>query len=305
VITLSKVLVIGKVFVDIKGNSFEQPYKDAKNVGNVTFSNGGTGRNVAQNMAVLGTDTTFVTSITDDATGRGVVSELENYNVNTSGIHWVEQNGMGMWLAVLDQHGDLVTSISHQPEERHLTDAVQLQLNKDLSQYDAIVMDLDLPFHVIEEITSVCNKIGLPVFGLAAHLSEIKDNLSILSSLTAFICNKEEAEILLSRPICCKDDAIKAASDLSKSGAPLTVVTLSEEGCVYANLDTNESGHIPTESVMVVDSTGAGDAFFSGTISQIIEGKPLEEAIFVGMESAKQVISCLENALTKTVLVNN
>jgi pseudouridine kinase len=301
---MSKVLVIGKVFVDIKGSSFAPPHKDAKNVGNVIFSNGGTGRNVAQNMSVLGVDTTFVTSITNDATGKGVIHELESYNVNSSAIHLVNENGMGMWLAVLDNNGDLVTSISHQPNDNHLKDAVYLQLSKDISEYDAFVIDLDMPIDVIKDVTSLCNKNNIPVYGLAAHLSEIQKEISLLSNLTSFICNKEEAEILLHRKISNKEEAIAAANDLSKLGAPLTIVTLSEAGCVYACQSRNTTGHIPTESISVVDSTGAGDAFFSGTVSQLINGESLDTAIKVGMQSAKNVISCNENALRETVLIN-
>ncbi|WP_233143966.1 carbohydrate kinase family protein [Lottiidibacillus patelloidae] len=301
---MSKVLIIGKVFVDIKGSSFAPPHKDAKNVGNVIFSNGGTGRNVAQNMAVLGTEATFVTSITDDATGRGVITELEKHNVDTSSVHLVDENGMGMWLAVLDNDGDLVTSISHQPDERHLIDAVYLQFEKDLSEYDAIIMDLDMPLEIIDDVTSISNKKQIPIYGLAAHLSEIQKNIKLLSRLTSFICNKEEAEILLHRTISNQEEAITAAKDLAKLGAPLTIVTLSEQGCVYADLNNDEVGHIPTECITVIDSTGAGDAFFSGTVSQLIEGKNLKEAINIGMKSAKRVISCVDNALNEPIFVN-
>lgn len=36
---MNTIAVIGKVFVDIKGTSFAPLHKDAKNVGDITFSN--------------------------------------------------------------------------------------------------------------------------------------------------------------------------------------------------------------------------------------------------------------------------
>jgi pseudouridine kinase len=301
---MSEVLVIGKVFVDIKGSSFAPPHKDAKNVGTVNFSNGGTGRNVAQNMAALGTKTTFVTSITNDPTGKGVVEELENYAVNTSSIHWVEENGMGMWVAILDNNGDLVTSISHQPDEKHIANAVYLKLDRNISNYDAVAIDLDLPLPVIKSVIEECHSKQIPIFGLAAHLDEIKDEITILTGLSGFICNKEEAEILMNSKITSTEDALTAAKTLAKTGAPITIVTLSEKGCVYADENEQVYGHVPTNCVQVVDSTGAGDAFFSGTVTQLVEGKKIEEAIELGMQVAQQVISCKENALTSELVHN-
>jgi pseudouridine kinase len=295
---MSKVLVIGKVFVDIKGNSFAPPHKDAKNVGNVTFSNGGTGRNIAQNMAVLGANTTFLTSITNDSAGKGVVQELEDFNVDTSSVHWVDENGMGMWVAVLDDQGDLVASISHQPDVKHLETAINNKLHDMIGHYDSVVIDLDLPLTLISKIIHYSQQADVPIYGVAAHLNEIQENQSILAGLTAFICNREEAEILLGYEIDNKDRALFAAKTLAERGAPLTIITLSEKGCVYCDATKKKTGHVPTRQVKVIDSTGAGDAFFSGTVSQLIKNEPTEKAIEVGMQAAQKVISGLDSALT-------
>ena len=59
------------------------------------------------------------------------------------------------------------------------------------------------------------------------------------------------------------EDAIHVANELAKKGAPFTVVTMSELGAVYVDPRTATSGHVGTKKVKVVDSTGAGDSFFS------------------------------------------
>jgi len=91
---MNKIAVIGKVFVDIKGTSFAPLHKDAKNVGDITFSNGGTGRNVAQNLAVLGNEVRFISTVTNDQIGVGVLDELKSYGANVDHVEMRSMESM-------------------------------------------------------------------------------------------------------------------------------------------------------------------------------------------------------------------
>lgn len=79
-----------------------------------------------------------------------------------------------------------------------------------------------------------------------------------------FVCNQQEAGILFS-----EDYEEMSAEELSKvlseriqsAKIPKMVVTMGGEGAVYAD-QNGESGVYPALKVDVVDTTGAGDAFF-------------------------------------------
>ena len=49
------------------------------------------------------------------------------------------------------------------------------------------------------------------------------------------------------------------------------------------------------QQVPVADTTGAGDAFFSGVAAGLTYGKPLPEACAIGTRLASSVICSLEN----------
>ena len=63
---------------------------------------------------------------------------------------------------------------------------------------------------------------------------------------------------------------------------------------VYARAD-GESGMVPAKKVDVIDTTGAGDAFFAGTVIGLTYGKTLAEACEIGSRLAASVICISEN----------
>ena len=257
---MNTIAVIGKVFVDIKGTSFAPLHKDAKNVGDIAFSNGGTGRNVAQNLGVLGNDVRFVSTVTNDQIGIGVLEELRSLNVNVEHVDLLEDNGMGMWLAVMDNNGDLQTSISKQPDEAMLEQCILRRIDTVFAESAAVAIDLDLSVNVLNETIELCREMKLPLYGVCGHLSVIERNRHLLQGFTGFICSREEAEILSDMSIVTVDDALRVAEVLAMKGA--------------------------------------GDSFFSAVISELMKEHSIEDALRLGMRVAGKVIGSHDNGLT-------
>ena len=68
-------------------------------------------------------------------------------------------------------------------------------------------------------------------------------------------------------------------------GVPAMVLTMGSQGSVYVDHRSGEFGRCPAQSVDMVDSTGAGDAFFSGTVAALMKRMPLSQAVRVGTGS--------------------
>ena len=58
---------------------------------------------------------------------------------------------------------------------------------------------------------------------------------------------------------------------------------------------SGESGIVPAKKVDVIDTTGAGDAFFAGTVIGLTYGKNLPASCEIGNRLAASVISITEN----------
>ena len=93
------IVVIGAVFVDIKGFPAGQYIPQGRNVGWIEQVHGGVSRNVAEDIANVELRPTYVSLVDDNGAGEEVVRKLRSHKVNVDYIRSV-RNGMGTWLAV-------------------------------------------------------------------------------------------------------------------------------------------------------------------------------------------------------------
>ena len=108
------IIVLGAVFVDIKGFPEGAYIPDGRNAGKVKYVHGGVSRNVVEDIANIELRPTYLGIVDDSALGEDVLRKLERHKVNVSYMQRIP-NGMGTWLAVFDQNGDVAGSISQRP----------------------------------------------------------------------------------------------------------------------------------------------------------------------------------------------
>ena len=108
------IVVIGAVFVDIKGFPEDVYVPEGRNAGRIEYIHGGVTRNVVEDIANVELRPTYVSIVDTSALGEDVVRKLKRHKVDTSYVKSVP-GGMGTWLAVFDNKGDLAGSISQRP----------------------------------------------------------------------------------------------------------------------------------------------------------------------------------------------
>lgn len=102
-------------------------------------------------------------------------------------------------------------------------------------------------------------------------------NASDIARLSGQLCdyvtpNKTEAAEIPDVPVNKVDEARKAGDGLLKLGAKNALITLGANGALLHTRD--QSVHVPTYKVKVVETTGAGDAFNGAFAVAIGEGRP-------------------------------
>ena len=115
------IVVIGAIFVDIKGYPEDAYIPAGRNVGRVEQIHGGVGRNVAEDVANCELRPTFVSLVDRSGTGEDVLRKLKSHKVNVDYIRKTS-NGIGTWLAVFNNEGDVVASISKRPDLSPIAD---------------------------------------------------------------------------------------------------------------------------------------------------------------------------------------
>ena len=290
------IVVVGAVFVDVKGFPEDQYIPTGRNAGKVEIVHGGVGRNVAEDIANIELRPTFVSLVDDTAEGEEVINKLRNHKVNTDYIRRVK-DGMGMWLAVFDNMGDIAGSISKRPDLGPICEMLDEKGDEIFRNADSIIMEIDIDKEIVKRVFRYAEKYHKPVYAVVANMSIATQRRDFLQSIDCFVCNQQEAGILfvsdfsdMSPEELCDDLSRRVIS----AQIPSMVVTMGSRGEVYADMH-GDKGVYPAQKVTVRDTTGAGDAFCAGVAIGLTYKKSMREAVEIGTRLAASVITASEN----------
>lgn len=291
-------LVIGFVFVDIKGFPLGKYNVRGRNLGNVSFIHGGVSRNVAENIAGCGAPVAFASLTEDSALGNDVVKRLNARGVDTSAMRTVESAGIGQWMVILDERGDVAGEISCPPSVDELIALMRERGDELVSACGNIVLEIDCSPELDELVLALAKKYNKPVYTVVGNMSVILSHREYLAALDCFICNEVEAGQLFGEDLSTHtpDEMLGVLSEnITSIGCNSMVVTMGSKGAVYYDTKNDVSGFAPAIPTKLVDSTGAGDAFLSGTVVGLSSGMPLGEAVKVGTLLASRTIQTSES----------
>ena len=290
------IVVIGAAFVDIKGFPEDIYLPTGRNVGHVEYIHGGVARNVAEDIANMELRPTYLGIVDDTPMGDAVLKKLQNHKVNVDYM-LTRPDGMGIWLAVFDNNGDVAGSIPKRPDLMPLLDLLEEKGDEIFAQADSVVFEVDINKEIVKKIFELAEKYHKKPYALVSNMSIAIERRDFLRKLDCFICNQQEAGMLFLDDYTGKTaEEMRAiiADKVVRAEIPAMVVTMGAEGAVYADHAGN-SGVCPARNVQVKDTTGAGDAFCAGVVSSLTYGKTLAEAVEVGSILAASVITSSEN----------
>ena len=161
------------------------------------------------------------------------------------------------------------------------------------------VLEIDMSAHIAESVLRAARKLKKPVFAIVGNMEVILAHPEYLRDVSCFFCNEIEAGRLFRTDFTAsRPDQVLAQmpENMYRRGIRKMVITMGAHGAVYFDATTGESGHCPAIPTSMVDSTGAGDAFFSGSVMALNRGFSLGSAVRVGTRLASATIGC-ENSV--------
>ena len=184
------IVVVGAVFVDVKGFPEDVYLPTGRKAGNIEIVHGGVGRNVAEDIANVELRPTFVGLVDESAEGQEVRKQLQRHKVNTDYLV-TAPDGMGMWLAVFDEGGDLAGSISKRPNLKPLLELIQEKGDEIFKNADSVVMEVDIDKEIIKAVLHYAGKYNVPVFAVVGNMSIASQRRDLLQSIDCFVCNEQ------------------------------------------------------------------------------------------------------------------
>ena len=232
------ILVVGAVFVDIKGFPSDLYIPEGRNVGRIEYIHGGVARNVVEDIANVELKPTYLGIVDDTPLGKDVVEKLKNHKVNTDYMLTIP-DGMGTWLAVFDNNGDLAGSISKRPVLLPIYDLLEEKGDEIFENTDSVVLEVDIDLPIVKKVIELAKKHNAKLFGLVSNMGIATKRRDLLQNFDCFICNQLEAGIFFA-----DDYTDKTREELQKllevkvkaANIPSMIVTMGDKGAVYADL---------------------------------------------------------------------
>ena len=274
----SYAVVVGGVNVDIGGRSFAPLVAQDSNPGTVRLSLGGVGRNIAHNLALLGTDVHLLTAYGDDLYGERVAASCSELGIDLSHALRIAGGATSTYLYLTDHRGEMALAVSDMEICKKITPSYLSSQLPLLQNAQVVVADANLSAESLEFLAGNC---AAPLFVDPVSTAKAQKLRPILGKIHTLKPNRLEAELLSGVPIRSEQDLERAADVLTEMGLHRMFISLGSQG-VYAAMGS-ERLRLPNLPGQMVNTTGCGDAFMAALVWAYLEGMDLKSTALAGL----------------------
>ncbi len=278
---LEKILIIGELLIDLISTNYVKELSEAKKFERYF---GGSPGNIALNLADMGLSPTILSRVGKDPFGKSILKNLQVRGVNVENIQLDSVNptsfvlisrsrkspqffpfrGADQYLQIPENANDLIRNcnilhFSSWPISREPARTTTLKLI-DMAKKSDVKVCFDPNYR---RVLWENKQDGTPFLK------------SILKDVFLLKPSRDDAFNILGK---MKDEDY--VHTFHKLGVKNVIMTLGKDGVVVS--DGKEMKHFPSLAKRVVDTTGAGDAFWAGMYYSISKGENVFKAAKVG-----------------------
>ena len=296
------VMVIGAANMDIAGSPDGKLIASDSNPGAVRMSAGGVGRNIAHNLALLGSKVRLLTAFGQDANAQELKDGCCAVHVDIDPSMTIPGEPTSTYLFIMNEHGEMQLAIADMDIYRYLTPE-RMEERMDLIDHAAaVVIDTNLPQ---ETLRYLADHVSAPIICDPVSTTKAKKIRHLIGRFHTLKPNRLEAELLSG--ITIHDDASleRAAKELLETGLKRVFISLGSDGLYCA--DANEAFKLPLHETKVVNMTGAGDAMVAGIAWAFTKKASLKRTGCIGLaaaEIATESASTINSALTGSAVMH-
>lgn len=273
-------LAVGELLVDMISNEYDDGSFECD--GYTKFS-GGAPSNIAMNVNRLGIRSEIVSAVGNDGFGTYLLRRLQQEDMDTKGIQRVDASTS---LVVVTKSRTTPIPIFYRDADYQMTFDASLEqriANSKIVHFSCWPISRTPARHTLERVIEEARSQGL-LIGFDPNYHPMiwqrgEDGAqyvkSIISKVDVIKPSEDDAERLFG-----KDEPVKQLEKFLELGAKLVIMTLGKDGAIVSNgKETLSFDSLATE---IVDTTGAGDAFWSGFYAALIKGHSIREALHLG-----------------------
>lgn len=278
------ITVVGGANTDVCGAPFAPLVRRDSNPGRVSVRLGGVGRNIAQDLRLLGMEVSLVTALGGDLFGASLAESCRAAGIDMSMSLTVPGERSSVYLCIGDGRGEMDAAVSDMDVTARITPEHLARHIARINASDAVVADANLSAESLAFLAENCR---VPLYADAVSAAKAPKLRPILASLAAIKPNLLEA-----RALTGADSAEDCASALLERGVGRVFVSLGAEGLLAAS--ASGRALLPCLPCRVVNTTGAGDAAAAAVVWAGALGLGLVETARAALCAGALTSSCEE-----------
>ena len=292
-----KILVVGSFVMDLIVSTKRFPNSGETVLGTgFQTAPGGKGANQAVQAARLGADVTMVGKVGNDDFGKRLIQSCKESGIHTDfvAVDDATSSAVGNIQLEVSKDGTSNRIIVVSGANMTITPQDIAFLKDTISQYDMVILQLEISMEINEIVAKYAFDKGVPVMLNSAPSAPLSNEL--LSCLTYISPNEHEAADLTGIKIrkdgkkVNEEDVNAAVNALLAKGVKNVIITLGSAGAVVANAE--ESVYAPCIDVVEVkDPTAAGDSFVGAFTTAVCAGLNHRQALDFANYTATLTVS--------------
>lgn len=278
------VIVIGAVNIDICGRPKQKLNMRDSNPGEVTFTPGGVGRNIAHNLRLLGLGVKFIAAIGTDVYGESILQSCVELGMDMSLAKRVEGGRTSSYVYICDDNGDMAVGVSDTDIAESISPEYLAEHIAEINSADAVVFDGNLP---PETVKWIGENITVPLYADPVSARKAERLKPALEKLCAFKPNDVEAMSMTG-----EKTPEAAAKALVTAGTHRVFVSLGADGLIATEKD--KLLKLPCTDTELISANGAGDAAMAAIVWAGIRGLSLDDSANAALKAAAFAIKSTE-----------
>ena len=256
------ILVLGASIVDIFGFCGRSYAQRDSIPGHIKISFGGVCRNIAENLARVGINTEFISTLGDDENGKSILEHSRRFGYNMENSLFLKGESTPTYMAILNPPGDMESAVVDMESLNKMDEVFIEGKHEVFANAEYTIVDSDNPVlleYILKKYEGKSKFILDPVSAKKAR--KIRHLIKYFHTVKP---NRFETEALCGFKIETDDDLKKAGRFFIEQGVKNVFISLDSDGIYYITSEGEEGTLACCESINVKNVTGAGDSFVAG-----------------------------------------
>jgi ribokinase len=227
----------------------------------------------------------MVARVGPDDDGRALIQDLAAAGVAVADVVALDDVRTGIAFVLVAADGENSIVVAPGANGRLAADETSHTLRRLLAPPAVLVTQAEVPTATIVAAITTATELGCRAIVNLAPYRPLPDE--VLARCDPLVVNESEAGDLLGLDVRGIESARIAVSQLA-TVTRSAIITLGSAGAVVGHDSRVE--HVPAEPTVVVDSTGAGDAFTGAVAAALSRGADLSAAVQLGVQAGSYAV---------------